>query len=752
MNLFELFVKIGVDDQATKKIKSLSSQLGNGLKTAAKVGTAAISAFGGGLAAIGTYAAKVGGDFEAQMSKVSAISGATGDDLQALEDKAKQLGIDTKFSATEAGQAFEYMAMAGWKTEQMLDGVAGIMDLAAASGEDLASVSDIVTDAMTAFGLSADQSTHFADVLAKASSNANTNVGLMGETFKYVAPVAGAMGFSVEDTATAIGLMANAGIKGSQAGTALRSMFSRLAKPTDEVEAAMKKLNLSITNSDGSMRELDEIMADLRKGFNGLTEAEKTQIAAQLAGQEAMSGLLSIVNTSEEEYNKLTNAVNNADGAAKDMADTMANNLQGQLTLMKSSAEGFGLAIYEKMQVPLTDLAKEGITAINSLTDGFREGGVDGMIAAAGEIVGKLLTGIAENAPRLIEAGADLLISVVDGLVSEDNAESLAEAALNIIETLSSKLIELAGVLGEAAFELVGALGDELAERIPGLSWVFENLEAVVIGVTTALVTLKVTMAMAALVDGLTKAWQAYKTANEGATIAQWLMNAAMKANPIMLIVTLIAGLVAAVITLWHTNDDFRNALISAWEAIKSAATKIFSAVANFFTETIPNAFNSVLNWFKDVGKKFSEIGKNIVQGLKNGIKSAWNNLVSWFKGLFGDLIGIAKKILGIASPSKVFAGIGGFMAEGLADGWDKEYNGIKRSIEKDLNFGTATVDFASSGIARNSSVFSNSASKNLTNANESITIVVQSVLDGKVIGETSYQYLKNKERMYGLA
>ena len=725
MNLFELFVKIGVDDQASGKLKSLSSELGSGLKTAAKVGTAAISAFGGGLAAIATYAAKVGGEFEAQMSKVSAISGATGDDLQALEDKAKQLGIDTKFSATEAGQAFEYMAMAGWKTEQMLDGVSGIMDLAAASGEDLASVSDIVTDAMTAFGLSADQSTHFADVLAKASSNANTNVGLMGETFKYVAPVAGAMGFSVEDTATAIGLMANAGIKGSQAGTALRSMFSRLAKPTDEVESAMKKLNLSITNSDGSMKELDEIMADLRKGFDGLTESEKTQIAAQLAGQEAMSGLLAIVNTSESEYNKLSEAVNNADGAAKDMAATMANNLQGQLTLMKSSAEGFGLAIYEKMQVPLTDLAKEGITAINSLTDGFREGGVEGMIAAAGEIVGKLLTGIAENAPRLIESGADLLISIIDGLVSEDNAEGLAEAALNIVETLSEKLIELAGVLGEAAFELVDALGNELSEKIPGLSVVFENLETVVISLTAAFVAYKAATAISEIIDTLRKA-------TEGQTIAQTLLNAVMNANPFVLIATLIAGLVAAIVTLWNTNDGFRDALIGAWDAIKNAAVVVWESIVKFFTKDIPNAFNAVINFVKgnwqslllfitnpiagalkllyDLNPKFKEwvdnllgkikswiggivdIGKNIVDGLKKGIQGAWNSLVSWFKGLFGDLIGIAKKILGIASPSKVFKKIGGFTAEGFGVGFEDEFAHVKDDMEDALNFDDASV------------------------------------------------------------
>ena len=473
--LFDLQAVIRLDSdqfengvkQAEKSGSSLATSLKSGLATAAKVGAAAVSAVGSGIAALGAYAAKVGGDFEAQMSKVSAISGATGDDLQALEDKAKQLGIDTKFSATEAGQAFEYMAMAGWKTEQMLDGVAGIMDLAAASGEDLAMVSDIVTDAMTAFGLSADQSTHFADVLAKASSNANTNVALMGETFQYVAPVAGAMGFSIEDTATAIGLMANAGIKGSQAGTALRAMLSRLAKPTDEVKAAMTKLGLSITNSDGSMRELDEIMADLRNGFDGFTEAEQAQIAAQLAGQEAMSGLLAIVNTSEAEYNKLADAVNNADGASKDMADTMANNLQGKLTLLKSSAEGFGLALYDKIQVPLTKMASWAVDSLNQLTTAFNENGVDGVVEAVGNIVGSAIREFTNALPQFASTAVKIVKSLANGI--KDNLPQIVEGAVTTVETLAGGIIDMLPDIIETGIKLVLGLAEGLIKALPKL-------------------------------------------------------------------------------------------------------------------------------------------------------------------------------------------------------------------------------------------------------------------------------------------
>ena len=242
----------------------------------------------------------------------------------------------------------------------MLGGIEGIMNLASASGEDLASVSDIVTDALTAFGLSAKDSGHFADVLAKTSSSANTNVSMLGESFKYVAPVAGALGYSAEDTAIALGLMANAGIKGSQAGTSLRSSISRLVKPTDDAAAMMDKYGISLTNTDGTMKPLGEVMNTLREKLGGLSEAEQAQAAATLFGQEAMSGMLAIINASDSDYQSLTNSIYNADGAAQQMSDTMLNNLSGQLTLLKSALEGLAInTIYQTVCYLASELDAE---------------------------------------------------------------------------------------------------------------------------------------------------------------------------------------------------------------------------------------------------------------------------------------------------------------------------------------------------------------------------------------------------------
>ncbi|MGS0745555.1 phage tail tape measure protein [Syntrophomonas erecta subsp. sporosyntropha] len=298
---------------------------------------------------LGAVITKTGMDFEAAMSEVGAISGATGEDLQALEDIAKEMGSTTKFSASEAADGLKFMAMAGWDTQKMLDGLPGVLNLAAAAGEDLGLVSDIVTDAMTAFGMEAARAGEFADTIAAASSSANTNVAMLGESFKYVAPLAGALGYEAKDTAIALAVMANAGIKGSQSGTALRAIFTRLAKPTKESGTAMDKLGLSITNTDGSMKTLAEMMDDLREAFKDLNPEQQAVYAAQIAGQEAMSGLLAIVNTGDDDFNKLSESINNSTGAADRMAKEMQDNLLGRLTELKSAIEGVALQLYEAM-------------------------------------------------------------------------------------------------------------------------------------------------------------------------------------------------------------------------------------------------------------------------------------------------------------------------------------------------------------------------------------------------------------------
>ncbi len=301
-------------------------------------------------------------NFEATMSQVKAISGATGTEFDKLNAKAKEMGAATKFTAAETAEAFTYMGMAGWKPQEMLDGIEGILNLAAASGEELSTTSDIITDALSAFHLTAADSGHFADVLAQASSNANTNVSMMGESFKYVASVAGAMKYSVEDVSLALGLMANSGVKSSMSGTALKTSLVNLAKPTKKMAAAMDKYGISLTDKGGKMKTLRGVMDNLRKSLGGLSEAEQTAAAGTIFGKEAMAGMLAIVNATEKDYNKLAKAVNNADGASKKMADTMLDNLEGSITLFQSALDGVKLSLGERLSPYVRSIA-DGLAA-----------------------------------------------------------------------------------------------------------------------------------------------------------------------------------------------------------------------------------------------------------------------------------------------------------------------------------------------------------------------------------------------------
>lgn len=341
-------------------------------KTITSVGSTLTKAITVPIAGVATAAVKTAADFEAAMSEVGAISGASAQDLATLTAKAKEMGATTSFSASESAEAMKYMAMAGWKTADMTAGIAGIMNLAAAAGEDLGTTSDIVTDGLTAFGMSAKESGRFADVMAAASTNANTNVTMLGESFKYCAATAGAMGYNIEDISVALGVMANAGIKGSTAGTTLKNVIANMAKPTDAQAAVMQKLGISLTDSSGNMKSFAEVMNNLRTSFNGLSETEKASYATTLAGKESMSGLLTIVNASAADFDKLTEAINGSSGSAEAMAAKMLDNLKGQLTLLKSAVEGIAITIGDKLLPYLKKFVswvQKAADYINNLSD-----------------------------------------------------------------------------------------------------------------------------------------------------------------------------------------------------------------------------------------------------------------------------------------------------------------------------------------------------------------------------------------------
>jgi len=402
-----------------------------------------------GIKEIGEQCIEMGSQFETSMSKVEAVSGATGSDLDALTEKAKEMGSTTMFSASQAADAMNYMAMAGWKTEDMLNGIEGVMSLAAASGEDLATTSDIVTDALTAFGLTAQDAGHFADVLAAASSNANTNVSMMGETFKYCAPVAGALGFSVEDTAEAIGLMANAGIKSSQAGTSLRRIMQELNGEVKIHSKTMGDVVIQTTEADGSMRELSDILADCRVAFSSLSESEKASAASAIVGKNAMSGFLALMNAAPSDVEKLSSALDNCNGVAKEMADTMQDNLQGKITILKSALEGLAISTYDAFDDSLKEGVEGATEAIGQLNDAIVNGDLGVSLDRLGESASRLITDVVDDL-------VDHMPQIVNGLTELiDNADEIGSVLVTLIEAWGTYKIATEGA--QAAQALLNA-------------------------------------------------------------------------------------------------------------------------------------------------------------------------------------------------------------------------------------------------------------------------------------------------------
>jgi TP901 family phage tail tape measure protein len=652
--------------EADTASKNIATKIGNNLSSAGKSLTSAGSTLTKSvtvpIVGAGTAVVKLSSDFESAMSKVSAISGATGSDLDALNQKAQEMGAKTKFSATESAEAFTYMAMAGWKTEDMLQGIDGIMALAAADGLDLATTSDIVTDALTAFGLSASDSGHFADVLAKAASNANTNVTLLGESFKYAAPVAGALGYSAEDTAIALGLMANAGIKGSQGGTALRSSLSRLIKPTDDAAALMEKYGLSMTNADGSMKSLGQVMDMLRNNMGDLTEAEQAQAAATLFGQEAMSGMLSIINASDKDYEKLTSAIYDADGAAQEMADTMLDNLGGQLTLLKSALEGLAIQFGEI----LLPYIKQFVTWLQNLTQKLQNltpeqkeqivkwAAVAASIGPVLLVVGKLVTSIGgliitlgkiPGAVSSISGGMTKLGAAIGGITAPVAAviaiiAALVAAFATLWKTNEEFRNKMTSIWNEIK-ETIGGFCDGIVERINSLGFDFQNITEVLWSIwkgfcdllapvftgvfqyiaDTIGVVLDVILGIFDVFISIFKGdWEGAWEAVKGIFLSVWNYIKDWFTN----ILNTIGGVLDAVCGWFGTTWE------NTWNNIKQFFIDIWNGIVNFFSNVISSIKMAVSNFITTIVNFFAQLPTNIA----NFITNAYNSVVTWVSNM----------------------------------------------------------------------------------------------------------------------
>lgn len=641
--------KIGATGEKLKTVGSSIEGVGKKLMPV----TAAV----GGL---GAAAVKVAADFDSAMSQVAAVSGATGKELDALREKAREMGSKTKFSASQAAEAMNYMAMAGWKTGDMLDGIEGIMNLAAASGEDLATTSDIVTDALTALGLSAADSGHFADILAAASSNANTNVSMMGETFKYCAPVAGALGFTAEDTAEAIGLMANAGIKSSQAGTAMRTMLTSLTGEVTFVGDAFGELTVQTTNTDGSMRSLGEILADCRVAFSQMSESEQAANAEALVGKNAMSGFLAVMNVAPADIEKLNSAINNCDGTAEKMAETMQDNLAGQLTILKSQLEELAISIGEILMPSIRQIVGwiQGLVDwLNGLDEGTKKIIVTiALVAAAiapvliviGKVVGAIGTTmtvipqIAGAISGVVGFVSGTVIPAITAVVAAIGWVPIAIAAViaiivllwNKCEWFREAVIAVWEAVKSATIAAWNAIGRFLTNLWSGIvetgKIVFQGLSSFFTACWQGIQVMFTTV-LTAISTFFSTIWSAIQiTVVTVGTAIQTFLTAAWTA-----IKTVITTILAVIQTVFVTT----------WNAIKAVVTAVVSAIQNFVTtawNTIKSVVTAVMNAIRSVvssaWNNVKSVTSSVLTAVKSAVATVFNNVVSCIRTAMGNV------------------------------------------------------------------------------------------------------------------
>ena len=638
-------------DQAGKKMDAFGDSV---TSAGQKIMPASMAVTGLGAAAVKTAA-----DFDTSMSKVAAVSRATGDDLDALRDKAREMGAKTKFSASEAADAMNYMAMAGWKTGDMLEGIEGIMNLAAASGEDLATTSDIVTDALTAFGLTAQDSGHFADILAAASSNANTNVAMMGETFKYCAPIAGALGFSAEDTAEAIGLMANAGIKSTQAGTALRTIMNNLAGEVKITGSALGEVTIATTNTDGSMRDLSDILSDCRGAFSQLSESEQAAAAEALVGKNAMSGFLALMNAGEGDIEKLSSAIDSCsdtfvktvdgaiipmsqaleegvdwieeyNGVSEQMAAVMQDNLGGQLTILKSQIQELAISFGEMLMPAIRAIVSKVqafVDKLNNMSESQRKAVLTiGLIIAA---LGPLLVILGTVISR-VGVAMQGFVKLATGVKKLGVAVKAGTGIFGKLGTalggISGPVLAVIAVIAVlvAAFKHLWDTNEEFRNAITAIwNGIVSKIQAFCQGIVDRLNALG--FEFGSIVDVLKSLWDG---------LCQFL---APVFEAAFSVVSTVLGSVLNVIT--GLLDVFIGLFTGNWSQMWDGVKEIFSGVWDAITGLFDTALNLLKSLAEVVFGWFGTTWESVWTGIKSFFETIWNGIVAFFTSIWNTIV-----------------------------------------------------------------------------------------------------------------
>ena len=576
---------------------------------------------GSKLAGLAQSSVSVGMNFDASMSQVAATMGTTVDQIQSLTDTAKEMGSTTKFTATQAADALNYLALAGYDADKAAEVLPSVLNLAAAGGMDLAYASDLVTDAMASLNIEANKQNvdEFGNKLAMAASKANANVSQLGEAILTVGGTAANLKGGTTELTTALGLLANVGIKGAEGGTHLRNIILSLQSPTKDAREVMEQLGLEVYDAQGNMRQLDDILTDLNTVMDGMTQGDKDSIINALFNKTDLAAVNGLLAAQGEQWETLASQIDSADGAMGQMAETQQDNLQGVMTSMGSAFEGLQLAVFERLEPTLTELGSYGIQCIRTLSTALSEGGPEAMLQAAGDILAELAAGIAEQLPGLMSTGVEIITQLTQSLTNAMPAilDTGAQVLGALVQGLIGSLPQLLSCAAEILCEFVNYLGQHADEILDaGISL----CESLIIGITD--------------------------------NLPQLITSAAM------LIANLTAALISHVPDILQCGAALLTALVDGIvRSIENLAEAALACVAK------------LLGVWDGSMDEWGNIGVNIVSGLWNGIKSGWTALINKVKGLVDLLPKAVKTILGIHSPSKVFAEIGLNVCQGLANG-----------------------------------------------------------------------------------
>lgn len=660
----------------TKGISSMTVAAGNLISDLTK--TAATK-----LAGLAKSSVSVGMNFDASMSQVAATMGTTVDQIDNLTKVAKEMGSTTKFTATQAADALNYLALAGYDANKAAEVLPSVLNLAAAGGMDLAYASDLVTDAMASLNIEANKQNvdDFGNKLAMAASKANANVSQLGEAILTVGGTAANLQGGTTELTTALGLLANVGIKGAEGGTHLRNIILSLQSPTDEAAKKMQKLGLQVYDSQGKMRGLNDILSDLNSAMNGMTQGQKDSIINQLFNKTDLAAVNGLLAAQGDQWNTLAAQIDNADGAMGQMAETQIDNLQGAMTIMSSAFEGMQLAVYDELEPTLTEAVKWGTDCLTQLTTALSEGGPEAMLAAAGEIISDLAAGIAEQLPGLMTTGVEIITQLAQNLT--DTMPAMLDTGAEVLAALAQGIINATPALLTSATEIIAEfmlyLGDH-ADEIMGTG--MQLLESLVIGITDNLPQLITAAA------GLIAKWVA-------ALIAH--LPDILKCGAAML-TTLVDGIVCSLENLAEAALACVAKLVGVWDG-------------------------SMDEW--------GHIGENIVSGLLNGIKGAWNSLTKWVSNGINGLVSGVKGRLGIHSPSKVFDEIGVQVCNGLAQGLDRGNKKVKDAAKTVVASVTDSTTTLTNGVAKTVETVTEQMANGVTQQKQTITETSRQMVGG---------------------